>query len=169
VVLHTTLTQNAYGFLNESMRNAARAEADDSSIWTFAIVNAVQAIELLLKERLRREHPVLVFGNVDKPGRFTVSLDVAINRLRNCGVILDPDDAYRLQNAKDIRNDVVHYEVTATSAQMADAYVDLFEFAHGFHLRELGEELHPYLDEELWAVEARLMERFRAEFVMYQG
>jgi len=89
--------------------------------------------------------------------------------LRSCGVELDPEDAQRLNHAKQLRNDVVHYEVLATASQLQAAFIDLFEFAHVFHLRELGDELHPHLDPDLWHVEAALMKKFRAEFVTYQG
>ncbi|MFE9691551.1 hypothetical protein [Micromonospora sp. NPDC005806] len=166
--LQLGLTDNAYNFLNESMRNTMRA-VEDMSQWTFAIVNAAQAIELLLKERLRREHKLLVFTDVDKPRRHTVSLDKALDRLSSCGVELEREDLDRIRRARDLRNDVVHYEVSATEGQLEAAYVDLFEFAHVFHQRELGEELHPHLAPELHGMEAALMERFRRDFVTYQG
>ncbi|MGC4797868.1 hypothetical protein ACLQ3H_27635 [Micromonospora saelicesensis] len=168
-MLELTLRENAYNFLNESMRNARRAEEEDDIHWTFAIVNAAQAIELLLKERLRREHHVLVFSNIDKSGTNTVSLDGALTRLQRCGVVLDPEDITRLQAAKKLRNEVVHYEVSVAPDQIQDAFIDLFEFAHSFHFKELGEELHPHLDPDLWELEAELMEKFRSQVVMYEG
>ena len=52
---------------------------------------------------------------------------------------------------------------------MRASYVDLFEFAHLFHIEELGGELHLHIDEDLWATEAVLMEEFHSMFVTYQG
>lgn len=151
------------------MRNAERAREEDAFQWTFAIVNSVQAIELLLKERLRREHPLLVFANIDRPRRHTVSLETALERLKACDVNLGAEEMERLHCAKDLHNDVVHYELAATVDQLEAAYVDVFEFAHTFHLKELGEELHEHLDPDLWHMEAALMGRFHAGFVTYQG
>ncbi|MER7420652.1 hypothetical protein ABT346_28360 [Micromonospora peucetia] len=168
-VIRLTLAENAYSFLNESMRNARRAKEGDDIQWTFAIVHVVQSLELLLKERLRREHEGLVFMNVAKPGTNTVGLDGALGRLEARGVLLDPSDRQRLQNAKKLRNSVVHYEISATREQLEAAYLDVFEFAHVFHLRELKEELHIYLDPDLWELEASLIEEFRASRIVYQG
>jgi hypothetical protein len=47
--------------------------------------------------------------------------------------------------------------------------VDFFEFAHVFHLEQLGEELHQSIASDLWTAEAALMEEFRRDFVEYQG
>jgi HEPN domain-containing protein len=49
------LRENAYDFLNESLRAAENAEGRPHA-WKFAILHAVQAIELLLKARLQAEH-----------------------------------------------------------------------------------------------------------------
>lgn len=169
IELTLSLRQNAYHFLNESMRNAERGREEDAFQWTFAIANSVQAIELLLKERLRQEHPLLVFTNIDRPRRHTVSLETALERLKACDVDLGVEVMERLQRAKGLRNDVVHYELAVTDSQLEAAYVDVFEFAHAFHVKELGEELHEHLDPDLWHLEAELMGRFHAESVTYQG
>lgn len=50
------LLDNAYDFLNESLRDSIAAE-QDSKAWKFGILNIVQSIELLLKERW---HGVLI-------------------------------------------------------------------------------------------------------------
>ena len=50
--IRMSLLENAYDFLNESLRSAGRAEAEPHA-WKFAVLNLVQAIELLLKARLQ--------------------------------------------------------------------------------------------------------------------
>lgn len=94
---------------------------------------------------------------------------VAITRLADCGADLDEEDLARLQRAKDLRDDIVHFEVNATDDQLRAAYVDLFEFAHVFHEKELKEELHDYIHESAWQSEAALIEEFRRGFITYQG
>lgn len=119
------LMENAYDFLNESLRNASLAD-DDPRKWKFAVINAAQAIELLLKERLRREHSLLVYTQVDKP-RHTVAIDLALQRLESCGVELDEEDIARVRRAKDIRNNLIHFSSNLTWQQLEHSYIDLFE------------------------------------------
>lgn len=159
------LRRNAYDFLNESIRNAERADTNPV-IWKFAIVNIAQTIELLLKERLRQEHQLLVYIDVDRR-RQTVGVDQALARLETCGVSFEQEDIARIKRARDIRNNIVHYDISANEDQLRVSYIDLFEFAHVFHLESFGEELHSHIEDELWQSEAEFMEDFRREFVQY--
>jgi hypothetical protein len=63
----------------------------------------------------------------------------------------------------------MHYRVEAEPKQLGAVFTDLFEFAHSFHLDALGGELHEHLSEDLFPAEAQLIERFRRDFVIYQG
>ena len=89
--IELSLRENAYDFINESLRNAVRAEAEPL-VWKFAISNVVQAIELMLKARLQAEHPLLIFQNVDQP-KHTVSL----SQLRRWadGVAASPEETLK--------------------------------------------------------------------------
>jgi hypothetical protein len=118
---------------------------------------------------LAQEHKLLVRANVDRPGRLTVGFDRALERLANCGIVFEQDDLRRLHSARNLRNDVVHFAVRATPEEMKAAYVDLFEFAHVFHLKEFGEELHNHVEEDARDAEAYFMEAFRTETTIYQG
>lgn len=160
--------ENAYDFIEESLRYAELGTGDPKG-WKFAIILAAQGIELLLKARLAMEHPLLVWGNVDGKADVTVTVDQAIARLHRAGVVLDKEDISRLQRAKRLRNQFMHYEVDATIRQLEDTYADLFEFAHSFHLGEFGEELHHYISDDLYVAEAAMMEKFRRQMVIYQG
>jgi hypothetical protein len=153
--LKLDLLNNAYNFLDESLRNVTLAEKD-SSQWKFALINVAQAIELFVKERLCREHSLLVYTIVDKP-RHTVTLETALSRLVSCGVQLDDEDLTRVKRVKEIRNDLVHFSTNVTTQQLESSYVDLFEFAHVFHEKELGTELHEFVPEAHWAIESALM------------
>lgn len=78
--------------------------------YKFSILHVAQGVELLLKERLAREHWVLVFEKVDKPaaGERTVGFDGAIQRLEGiCKVHLDKYKA-GLQALKNARNEMEH-------------------------------------------------------------
>ncbi|WP_410666732.1 hypothetical protein [Amycolatopsis sp. cmx-4-68] len=161
------LWPNAYSFVNESLRCATGATSNPSR-WKFALVHASQALELILKERLRREHALLVYTNVDKP-RHTVTLELAIERLGTCGVEIPDKEIKDIRSAKELRNAIIHFNIDATDEQFQGAYVSLLEFAHRFHLGEIGDELHPHIDDDLWEKEAELMASFSSEFITYQG
>ena len=165
--IELNLRHNAYDFLNESIRNAERA-INNPAIWKFAIINLAQAIELLLKERLRQEHQLLVYIDVDRR-RQTVGVDQALARLDSCGISFEQEDIVRLRRARDIRNNIVHYDIAFNPDQFHQSYIDLFEFIHVFHIESFGEEIHSCIEDDLWVTEAKLMEEFRREFVQYQG
>ncbi len=77
--LTLSLQQNAVSFLAEALAKAVLAEKEVSE-WKFALFNLVQSIELSLKERLRKEHPLLIYADIDKP-KLSVSLERALARL----------------------------------------------------------------------------------------
>jgi hypothetical protein len=159
---------NAYDFIEESLRYAEQASEDPVG-WKFAIVLAAQGAELLLKARLAAEHPLLVLSNPERPTGRTVGVEAAIARLVAAGVNLSDDDVKRLHRARRLRNEFVHYEVDATVEQLERAYSDLFEFAHVFHYSEFGDELHAHLSEDLFGAEAEVLARFTRELIRYQG
>jgi hypothetical protein len=70
-----SLLSSAQQFLIEALENHNHGKHD------FAIVHAVTAAELLLKERLTRIHPGLIFRNVDAP---TFQAEQTIS-LESCG------------------------------------------------------------------------------------
>ncbi|HEX2767478.1 MAG TPA: hypothetical protein VHR55_12685 [Candidatus Limnocylindria bacterium] len=168
--LTLSLLENAYDSLNDSLESADYAEAADEQArkWKLAIFLLVHALELLMKERLRREHHLLVFSSVDKRGH-TVSMEVALGRLQAVGVAIEPADQASIRTAIGWRDRIAHYELDLSLDEASKVYAGLFEFAHSFHRSELGGDLHDHIREENWWKEAALMEVFREEFVSYNG
>jgi hypothetical protein len=134
--LTLSLLENAYDSLNDSLENAdyAEAAADQARKWKLAIFLLVHALELLMKERLRREHQLLVFSSVDKRGH-TVSMEVALGRLQAVGVAIEPADQAAIRTAIGWRDKIAHYEVDLSLDDANKVYAGLFEFAHAFHRR----------------------------------
>lgn len=164
-----SLRENAYDFLNESLRSTVQAESEPRA-WKFAILHVVQAIELVLKARLHAEHPVLVFSNVDSPTK-TVSLGTAIARLESaCLIKLTDRERRPLNRASGWRDRIVHHDFEMPAYQVEAVYVQLFELLNRFHDEhtDFG-PLHQEIVEELWPREAELFEFFREEFVTYNG
>jgi hypothetical protein len=167
IKLRMNLLENAYDSINESLRKTIEAESNPGA-WKFALLTIVQAIELLLKERLYREHRLLVYENVDKPTR-TVTLGLAFERLNKLGVGLARSEVANVKRAMDLRNDIQHYEFEMVVSEARNHYSRLFEFATAFHHHHLGGELHTQIHPSLWDREAELIEVFKREFVPYQG
>jgi hypothetical protein len=165
--LQMTLLENAYDFLNESLEDADVAD-EQPLRWKHAILGVVQAIELLLKARLQREHWLLVYSNVDKRTT-TVDLGQALDRLQSLGIGVERHYSRAIHQAKKWRDLMTHYEFDLFIHEVKKAYSGLFEFAHFFHLNQLGDELHDHVHEDLWLVEARLMQYFQEQFVKYRG
>lgn len=121
---------------------AWKDEPDDARRLKQAVVAIAHGIELLLKERLRRVHPVLIWENVDKfPGLSarTVTVDTALNRLvRIGGLQFLGDDTELIASLRDTRNAIEHYAWTTTKAEADRIIGQALEFALHFAKTELS-------------------------------
>ncbi|QVW36012.1 hypothetical protein KIP69_03925 [Geobacter sulfurreducens] len=159
--LSLSIQENAESFLVEALAKAISAEREPSS-WKFAIFSLVQAIELSLKERLRREHPLLVYADVDNP-KLSVSLDKALSRLaRIDDVKLSTDDVRNIQVATSIRNSIAHHAVDVSIDQLRVVFAGLLGFLVQFCRRQLNIEVSTSISSDLWA-EAIAIENYASE------
>jgi len=111
-----SLLDNAYDSLNASLERAELSVVDPRA-WKLAIFLLVHALELLMKERLRRDHRLLVFSNVDKPSH-TVSMEVALSRLQAVGVAIEAADASAIRQAIEWRDKIAHYEFELVTEEL---------------------------------------------------
>lgn len=147
--LKISLLQNAYGFIEEALSKAIKAE-EEPLHWKFAALNLVQAIELSLKEKLRREHPILIFQNVDSP-KNTVSLEVALKRLQKIGKInFSESDISTISKASKIRNMIVHFEFDLNAKKFKLIFAKLLGFLSQFHTIHLDSTLDEIIPGDLW-------------------
>lgn len=112
-----------------------------------AVQSVAHAIELLLKERLRRLHPSLLWENVDQYPNLsarTVGAERAAERLKSIGAIeFHGDDLQLLRALRATRNAIEHFAWTTTKPE-ADAILGrALEFAFYFARTELSVD---YLD-----------------------
>lgn len=165
--LKLSLIENAYGFLNQSLRHYKKTGRNVHQ-WPFALLHLTQSVELMLKHRLSLIHRLLIFENVDEP-QYTVSLDQALRRLQAAGLVINEKEKLNIRRAIKYRNLVVHYEFELNKFQWKNMYAQLFEFVHFFHHEHLKGELHARIARDNFATEARLMTFFRENFVVYNG
>jgi hypothetical protein len=116
------LLSNAIDSLTQAVNLLAWKDIrSDQARLKHAITNAAHAIELLLRERLRRVNAAFVWENVDKYPSLearTVTIDTAISRLKNIGdVTFTGNDEKNLRSLRTTRNAIEHYEAPALRSQ----------------------------------------------------
>lgn len=169
-----SLLDNAYDFLHNSLYWFHLATGEDypedyKRFWRFSLLDMVQSLELMFKEVLKRENPILLFENMEKP-KHTVSISTALKRLKKINKIdLEPRDEIIFRKAIELRNQIIHFEIEFDSHELSTIYIVIFEFLHSFHYRFLGKELHECIHPDYWEEEALLIERFRNNLVLYGG
>ncbi|MBS9405690.1 hypothetical protein KG088_19100 [Halomonas sp. TRM85114] len=127
---------------------AWRDEPDDAKRLKQAVLSVAHGVELLLKERLRRVHPSLMWENVDKfPGLSarTVTVDGALWRLGKIGGLYFSDEAIQLiRSLRDTRNAIEHYSWSTTKSEAEQIVGSELGFALHFAKDELGHDFFGY-------------------------
>ena len=122
-----------------------------------AVTSAAHAIELLLKERLRRMHPCLVWDDIDRYPSLearTVTVDAAISRLSKiAGVPFSADDANNLRSLRKTRNAIEHYEWKTTEKEAKIIVGNALSFALNFSREQLGTDLaDDFKSDDTWTL-----------------
>lgn len=137
-----TLLENSLSFFNESI-SCSRKAALDEVYWKFTILHLVQAVELAIKEALRRVHPVLVFENVDQPTN-SVSITKGLHRLMSDDIgrfSITEKEKKEITRAIKMRNELVHYEVSYSSQAIEAKFASVYAFVFFFYRHHLSLEL----------------------------
>ncbi len=174
--LKLNLLENAYDYLDCSLEFVVRARSQGSQKeWKFAILNIAHAIELLLKERLRREHRLLIYADLNKYRPITrqtktVTWSVSVERIKYIlGETFDKIDAGRLDLARNLRNQMVHYDVELNFPDIYHDYANLWNFVLEFSQKILGEDLESRISTKLRTEEEDLNALFYEEIVYFNG
>lgn len=145
-----TLLKNSHSFLEEALLKAVKAEENPQE-WKFAILFLVQSIELSLKEKLRREHPIFIYRNIDKENDYTISLEHAIRRLKRiCKIEISEKDIKLISIASEWRNSIVHSEFKFNTRAVKSTFAKLFGFQEYFHRKHLDENLQNIIRGSSW-------------------
>jgi len=146
---HLRLASNALDYLSSAAEYAAQSQ-DERSL-KYAILHAFAGLELLLKERLRREHWCLLFANVNKAkasllreGDFhSTGFEETLNRLKNiAGVTLPEEYIGDLRALRSWRNKLQHYAAAISEEQAKGVLAKAFKFADWFVREQLQDLDH---------------------------
>ncbi len=149
--LRFNLLENALDSLSLGVRFALKDEPTSSDL-KLSILLLTQAVELVLKEKLKREHWSLVYKNIEKAGNpkaITVTIDEAIKRLEQVGnVKLEPSDKKVILNLSDIRNGIQHYEIEITFEEVVGKAHSAIAMISRFLKDELNSDIREILNKE---------------------
>jgi len=158
-----SLFDNSADFFEESVRQAILAEKKIGS-WKYAILFIVQSIELALKEQLSRAHPLLIWEDVDKPGR-TVGLERALRRISNAELaVVTEVETRAINQALRWRNEITHYKISESVRNLKMNFATLAGFYLDFVRDKLGIDISGRLPAEMLS-ELSLIEDYRSELI----
>lgn len=149
---------SAEEFVAESLRNLRDGRL------SLAILHAVTATELTLKERLRRMGPALILENIDtrdtKHAK-TVSLRAIPHRLANLGNALSSSDAQLVGDIAAWRHEIVHHLPSYDKDIAGRQLPKLLDFLAGQLRTELGRPLEQFLPASLYRDASRYIDDWR--------
>ena len=148
------LFRSAQRFLAESLDDAAKDKLD------FAIIHAVTATELILKQRLATLNAGLILENIDgkaRANRRTVGLGAIPNRLANLGAPLTQAQSKLIAEFAGWRNQIIHNVAVFDPATVRSQLPQLLDFIASFFRTEFGEPLESFLPRRLFNVASRLV------------
>jgi hypothetical protein len=150
--IELTLEANACAFLEEAVRKGLSAIKDQMQ-WQFALLNLVQSLELSLKSRLKKAHPLLIYENIDNP-KLLVGIPKALKRLEHpdvLGIEISTEDRNNIQKAIDLRNQITHADIKMSKIYAEKKYFELLAFVIYFQSMYLEIEIEGIISEELLA------------------
>lgn len=134
--------------MREAVANALEAQSDTSR-WPFAIIHLTQSLELGLKARLAKVHPVLIFEDVDKR-RNTVSITKALERLQTSEIgelILSDTEKSKISKLIELRNKITHADFELTHVYAEAKFFEVFAFVIRFFAQHLDTEIEGVIDQ----------------------
>ena len=117
--------------------------------YKYAILHLSQGVALLLKERLTREHPNLIYTNVSDEGK-TVDIETTISRLEKIAKVDLTSARGVILELASLRNQLEHFAVDI-SQQQADSIIGrIVPFIVSFVRDELGKSFQHEIGDGNW-------------------
>jgi hypothetical protein len=168
--LKFSLVENARDSLQHAVSTLAWPDATHSNKYKQALLAATHAVELLVKERLRRVSPAFVWENVDKYPSLaarTVTVETAFARLEKFGICtVSETDRENLIACRNIRNAIEHFEFDVDQREAKLLLGKTLSFLFSFAKEQLQLDLEAdFKGDDTWSM---LIEGYR-EFADAHG
>lgn len=140
--------ENALDSVRMGLRHYQDEDLGTRDKW--AILELFHAIELLVKERLRREHRLLIYRNIDKPlsdDSTTVGLRECLGRFVNLKVEIPGEYVDILLDLQRRRNRIEHHRFVPDTSHRT-VLGEALKFIHYFLAEHLDENLEDHLPSE---------------------
>lgn len=144
------ILENALDSLRMAVAHYRDEELETADKW--AILEMFHAIELLLKERLHREHPLFIYKNIDQKiegDSLTVGLREILNRFENLGVDIPAQYKKILQDLQKRRNRIEHHRFVPAESHK-HVLGEALKFISYFLEEHLEEDLESHLPAALF-------------------
>lgn len=145
-LLHNAIDSTVHGLEHyvEGRRSATN--------YKFAILHIAQGVELILKERLRQEHWVLIYDKVEKPNKSrTIDFETVVARLQSICKLSLAKYIDGLRGLRNARHEIEHYKVSLSEQEAATLIGSNIPFLMEFLEDELKTTLQEHIkDEETW-------------------
>lgn len=174
------LLENSYDYLNESLGYYKKIGYDETHDpdrdtiekkikWKTTFLLLVQAIELLIKEKLSRINPILIYSDIDQPisqESKTITYKKSLDRLTNLQPnILEKADIQFLIKCGEIRNECVHFKIKLNSIDIKKKYCKLFELYMKLHSKFFNKK---YVNEK-YTYQIDQILKLAKEFIVFRG
>lgn len=153
--LKLDLLENGIDFIRSGIETFFLEGDPEPRQHKYAVLHIFAGVLLILKERLRRAHPALIFKKVDAlkdENALTVDFDEVLTRLANCAdVTIDGSDLVKLRRAQATRNKLEHYAFELDLRATEKLIGQLAEIAYVFLREELNVSLEAHLSDDVWS------------------
>jgi uncharacterized protein YjgD (DUF1641 family) len=154
--IRLTMLDNAQDSLERTIEIMAWKDiAQDTPRLKQAILSVAHAVELILKERLSKTNPALIWEDIDKYPSIearTVTVERAVNRLRKiAGIPISADDERLIRSLRNTRNAIEHFEWQTTHAEARLIVGGALSFCLAFAHEHLGRDLaYAFKRDDTW-------------------
>ena len=146
--LELNLLENSYDFIEETLsyykklgynesHDPDRDSVEEKKKWKTTFILLVQAVELLIKEKLYRINSHLIFENIDmekNESQKLIGFSKSIDRLSNLNSkLISEENKLFLKKCGEIRNQFIHSIVKIDSVDIKIKYCKLFELYLKLH------------------------------------
>jgi hypothetical protein len=155
-VYELDLLENGLDFVQSGIEIYFSRRRPKPNSHKYAILHVFSGMLLLLKERLARIRPSLVFKCEAKAGRLgakTTDYHTTLGRLEENGIRIDPAKRSVLDEIQALRNAMEHYRFELPLARSEAFIGELVSFVYGF----CRDELHVRIDDRL---SSKALDRF---------